>query len=615
MDERRKLGQYFTCANVVDLILGFCLRDKDDLLLDPSCGLGVFLERALRHKRVMDARLPREEILATLWGVDVDESVVCAAAINLAGGDLGDTHVIHGDFFDQRPGADGCALPQHFDCIVGNPPYTRQEWMGGPNGDDGYKRRLIERATTDRDGQRIARISKRAGIQVYFFIHGTGFLRDGGRFGFVVSNSWLDVDYGKGLQEFLLENYKIVAIIESKVERWFADADINTCIVILEKCADQKARDANVVRFVQLRRDLDDFVADADEGSQEDVARLRQVDVLIRQIMTERVRCSDDRMQVHPIVQRELWEKGYDAEAGRYAGTKWGQYLRAPDIYFDILEGKKDKLVHLSEVADVRFGIKTGANAFFYLDEETIARWGIEPEYLKPVVKSPRECKAILVQPEDVTFRVLLVHRDKEQLAGTNVLKYIQFGESQGYHRRRTCASRARWYDLGQREPGCILWGMIHYQRHLAPFNARSFQVDHNLFEILPRSARSTPKVLCALLNSTFANLMRELVGRTTLGQGALKTEGIDIAGMWLPDPRKLSARQAQALESAFDALASRPVGPIFEELEKADRMALDSVVFDVLDLSPKMREAVYQAVVDLVRARIERAQSVVGSR
>jgi hypothetical protein len=156
---------------------------------------------------------------------------------------------------------------------------------------------------------------------------------------------------------------------------------------------------------------------------------------------------------------------------------------------------------------------------------------------------------------------------------------------------------------------------MIHYQRHLAPFNARSFQVDHNLFEILPKSARFTPKVLCALLNSTFANLMRELVGRTTLGQGALKTEGMDIAGMWLPDPRKLSARQAQALESAFDALASRPVGPIFEELEKADRMALDSVVFDVLDLSPKMREAVYQAVVDLVRARIERAQSVVGSR
>ncbi|MBE9506587.1 MAG: hypothetical protein IMY86_00920, partial [Chloroflexi bacterium] len=108
---------------------------------------------------------------------------------------------------------------------------------------------------------------------------------------------------------------------------------------------------------------------------------------------------------------------------------------------------------------------------------------------------------------------------------------------------------------------------------------------------------------------------MRELVGRTTLGQGALKTEGIDIAGMWLLDPRRLSAQQAQALESAFDALASRPVSPIFEELEKADRVALDSVVFDVLDLSPKMREAVYQAVVDLVRARIERAQSVVGSR
>jgi hypothetical protein len=41
------------------------------------------------------------------------------------------------------------------------------------------------------------------------------------------------------------------------------------------------------------------------------------------------------------------------------------------------------------------------------------------------------------------------------------------------------------------------------------------------------------------------------------------------------------------------------------------DRRALDEVVFDVLGLTAGEREAVYEAVVELVRARLEKAQSV----
>ncbi len=112
---------------------------------------------------------------------------------------------------------------------------------------------------------KIANISKRAGIHAYFFAHGTKFLKDGGRFGFIVSNSWLDVDYGKGMQELFLKNYKITAIIESKVERWFEDADINTCIVILEKWKEQKERDENLVRFVYLSKPLRHFIPPAQD--------------------------------------------------------------------------------------------------------------------------------------------------------------------------------------------------------------------------------------------------------------------------------------------------------------------------------------------------------------
>ena len=39
----------------------------------------------------------------------------------------------------------------------------------------------------------------------------------------------------------------------------------------------------------------------------------------------------------------------------------------------------------------------------------------------------------------------------------------------------------------------------------------------------------------------------------------------------------------------------------------------MDEVVFDVLGLTAGEREAVYKAVVELVRARLQKAQSLVG--
>ena len=34
------------------------------------------------------------------------------------------------------------------------------------------------------------------------------------------------------------------------------------------------------------------------------------------------------------------------------------------------------------------------------------------------VIKSPRECKSIVVKPEDLKYRVLMIHKDKKELEG-----------------------------------------------------------------------------------------------------------------------------------------------------------------------------------------------------
>jgi len=56
--------------------------------------------------------------------------------------------------------------------------------------------------------------------------------------------------------------------------------------------------------------------------------------------------------------------------------------------------------------------------------------WLIEEEYLKPVVKSPRECKSILIKLEDLKYKVLMCHKSKIELKKENafILDYIEWG-------------------------------------------------------------------------------------------------------------------------------------------------------------------------------------------
>ena len=125
--------------------------------------------------------------------------------------------------------------------------------------------------------------------------------------------------------------------------------------------------------------------------------------VIFEEVEEASERKSTEEHRIFPVSQRALLESGGDNQTtdksttAKYTGNKWGgKYLRAPDIYWTILEKGKDKLVRLGDVAEVRFGIKTGANEFFYLDADAVRIWGIEEEFLKPVIFSLRELVYIL---------------------------------------------------------------------------------------------------------------------------------------------------------------------------------------------------------------------------
>lgn len=656
IEEQHSLGQYFTSVDVVDLILRFSMKHETEKVLDPSCGAGTFLVRAYTQKRLLNKKLNHEEILDSLWGVDIAKFPAHLATINLAIQDLSVDknypNIAQGDFFDLLVTTEGFELPEKwrkmrqktvdseereityprwFDCVVGNPPYTRQEEIQEITREEGYKENLIEKSLYDINENKLANISKRAGIYAYFFVHGMKFLRDGGRFGFIVSNSWLDVDYGKGLQELFLMNYKITAIIESKIERWFELADINTCIVILEKCKSKKERDKNFARFVYLKKPLRYFIPPLQKRWEEQVKRKNAIEDLIHTILAHNNFYENEDLRIFPKKQRELWNEGYDADSKRYVGAKWGKYIRAPEIFFRILEKGKDKLVPLKEIAEVRFGIKTGANEFFYLTEEEIKRRKIEKEFWMHkegkrwvpnyVIKSPRECKSIVVNPKDLKYRVLMIHKDRKDLRGTNILKYIREGERKEFHKRPTCASRKRWYDFGGNINDIIAFPERVRLRHILLQNPTRVSLNKNLYGIEPRKPNIV-ETLAAVLNSTLVYLSLELFARQPGGGGGpLDIDVCVTRNIFILNENSIQEHASQLsktlqldreIKSIFEEIGASSPEKVSLDKVKPERRELDKIIMgEILGLTDEEQLEVYRAVIDLVRSRIDRAKSV----
>lgn len=80
-----------------------------------------------------------------------------------------------------------------------------------------------------------------------------------------------------------------------------------------------------------------------------------------------------------------------------------------------------------------------------------------------------------------------------------------------------------------------------------------------------------------------------------------MKIQTYEVETLWSVNPDLLDREGSKRVLSNADRL----------DLDSRDRRALDEVVFDVLGLTPGEREAVYEAVVELVRRRMEKARSL----
>ena len=381
-------------------------------------------------------------------------------------------------------------------------------------------------------------------LYVDFIERSARWLGPGGRLAFVLSAAWLDVGYGAEVRQLLQTDFAIEWIVESSAERWFPGAKVNTMVLVARREPDAAVRAAQEVRFATVR----------------------------------------EALPATPVVGRTMRQSDLGAD------MPWGVFLRAPDLW---LEGRP-ALPTLGALATVRRGFTTNANRFFYPSDA--AREGIEPRYLRPLLKSPKRVPGVRAAAAALTDAVF-VCEDPAEGTGAGARQWIRAND------------RESW-GLPAQTPARLFLPKGYGDRFRSPlFDAPVF-CDQQLYQVLPASGVDE-KALAALLNSTWFRLSLELVGRVNFGDGVLWLGLEDARRIPLPDPRG----GEEALSAAFDGLPDGPVPPLPELAAAADwdraQQALDAVVSELMGFSGEQIATVHAAASALCARRVRKAASV----
>lgn len=402
-------------------------------------------------------------------------------------------------------------------------------------------------------GIRDHQIPNKSDLSSYFFYHSINLLKPGGRLGFISSGGWLADGYGTTLQSMMLDRCMLESLIQPEF-RVFTDASVRTVITTL--C---RSHESDMVEFVKT-----------------DANSL----------------CGE----IKRIAQSEL------------TPGNWMTYFNKsiPDTHVP--------MTTLADIGNVKFGKKTGYDGFFILNDADVMKYGLESEYLAPMV--PRNLQGAVHLKEGMGTQYLLNVSESEGSltktpGGRRLRKYLKKGDvkkapKRGADRtiRRICDftsvrnHKPYWYSLNLGEPAPILVSLIISKRVRILENSGGFHATNRFAYVTPHNPEHI-HCLLAYLSSSYFSLYQELNGPKS-GAGALQLYTNAYKKAPVPDFDKAGADVVAKMQSAW-----------LQYRDDLDTKVLDRAVSEALGQNPDEQVYVQTQLACLMESRIGAAESL----
>lgn len=380
--ERNKLGQFATPTVLAREVLSYGLslvpKGQRVRFLDPAIGTGSFYSALCE----MIGRRPIE----AAKGYEVDPHYGEPARELWAGSGL---DIELSDFTQAKPSCDG------FNLLICNPPYVRHHHLGAD------EKRRLQIVSKESAG---VKLSGLAGLYCHFMALSHRWMSDDGVAGWLIPSEFMDVNYGRELKRYLLEEVTLLRIHRfDPNDVQFDDALVSSAVVWFKK---SKPPVGHTVEF------------------------------------------SYGGTHAAPAISRQIASFELASEA------KWTRFPRQE------VRAAVDTPI-LSDFFSIKRGIATGSNEFFILSREKIAALCLPMEFFRPILPSPRYVKNDEIQADDqgnpiLTQSLFLLNcrlpESEIKAKHPSLWRYLESGKEE-MGSRYLCKSRPIWYKQEDRRP------------------------------------------------------------------------------------------------------------------------------------------------------------------
>ncbi len=580
--KRNVSGVFATPPRLAKILVNAGISDLTAPAIDPCCGTGTIAAEILSAK---EAAIGVEKAFASTFAADKfsfplqvsNIAMTRVNAINIP------SQLFQSNVFDLYEGKEVSitdpqtgkprqhTLPK-WGSVVSNLPFVAFDQDGRE--ESGLIASVIEQ--TGRESGLY--LSGRSDLYQAILLHLHGLLADHASLGVVTSNSWLGTLAGQTFFRALQYYYSVESIVASGDGRWFHNADVVAVLLFLKhRPVPKPADDGEAVCFGLLHKPLS-----------------RLTDGHIAQVV--------ESILLKSTLSPELLSfRQYTAKQLR---GLLDMNITLNACFYDInwLFDVRDLLCPVSNLFEVFRGMKTGQDEIYYLRSAE----DVDGQYIGRVFKSAKSADRLIVQPDTYAFVCDRSLAELEALGHTRTLAWID--RYKGHLNRSVPNKDTFWKNLSNgsfsgSQKIRLFTGMNPERRIFYGLLEQPAQINQRAIGFRPLSDAVNLELCHALLNSVLGVFYTEATGFPK-GLGALDNRAENTKKILMPDPRRLSAPDAEKILRAFRPLQRRKILNTAEEYLQADRIAFERVVAECFGYAP-LFERIKNCVLQMQRVRL----------